>query len=232
LQKLTFILGLTATSLLATTLAPKAFGQSLPEIPSQEIVSQESTNQEIITPLYVPDAESKTSEDLHSAEVLFDSPDSENSPDGTLAQSDIELGRLAKSNYSYISVGVNIGFDSDGLSVGDTGFAIDSKIALSSNFSIRPSAIIAQESALLIPITYDFRFQDKETFEYEPITPYLGVGGYASTDELNEFGFLITGGLDYKLSDSFVANTHLNVGIGDSTEVGLVFGVGYIFSGE
>lgn len=227
MQKLTFILGLTATSLLTTALAPKAFSQSLPEIPSQEIIGQET-----IIPLYVPNAEEEKSEDLHSAEVLFDSPDSENIPDGTLAQSDIELGRLAKSNYSFIGVGVNIGFDSDGFSIGDTGFAIDSKIALGSNFSIRPSAIIAQESAFLLPVTYDFRFQDKETFEYEPITPYLGVGGYATTDELNEFGFLITGGLDYKLSDSFIANTHLNVGIGDSTEVGLVFGVGYIFSGE
>jgi hypothetical protein len=231
LHKLALFLGLTTTSLLATTLVPNAYSQSLPSVTNPEVTSQE-TNPKTIIPLYVPPSENEIFENRNSAEYLFNAPGSENNPDGTMAQSDIELGRLAKSNYSFLGVGVNIGFDSDGFSIGDTGFTVDSKIAIGNNVSLRPSVIIADESALLVPISYDFRFQDEETFEYNPITPYLGAGVYVTTDEANEFGGLITGGLDYKLSDSLIANTHINFGIGDSTEVGLTFGVGYIFSGE
>jgi hypothetical protein len=230
LQKLAFILGLAATNLLAVVFAPNVQSQSLPSVPNVKITEEVVVSPTI--PLYVPPETNEALENRHSAELLFDSANSEEEPDETLAQRDIELGRLAKSNYSFLGVGVNVGFDSEGFTIGDTGFAVDSKIALTSNISIRPSAIFADESAFLLPISYDFRFQDKETFEYNPITPYLGVGAYATTDDNNEFGFLATGGLDYKLSDSFIANTHINVGFGDETEVGLVFSVGYIFSGK
>jgi hypothetical protein len=230
LQKLAFILGLATTNLLAVVFAPNVQSQSLPSVPNVKITEEVVVSPTI--PLYVPPETNEALENRHSAELLFDSANSEEEPDETLAQRDIELGRLAKSNYSFLGVGVNVGFDSEGFTIGDTGFAVDSKIALTSNISIRPSAIFADESAFLLPISYDFRFQDKETFEYNPITPYLGVGAYATTDDNNEFGFLATGGLDYKLSDSFIANTHINVGFGDETEVGLVFSVGYIFSGK
>jgi hypothetical protein len=231
LRKLALVLGVTATSLLATTLAPNAYSQSLPSVTNPEVTSPEINSEKII-PLYVPPSENETLENYNSAEYLFNAPGSENNPDGTVAQSDIELGRLAKSNYSFLGVGVNIGLDKDGLTIGDTGFTVDSKIAIGNNVSLRPSVIIANESAFLLPISYDFRFQDKETFEYEPITPYVGAGVFVTTDDTNSVGALLTAGLDYKLSDSLIANTHINLGVGGNTEVGLTFGVGYIFSGD
>jgi hypothetical protein len=50
-----------------------------------------------------------------------------------------------------------------------------------------------------------------------------------STGDDDNFGFLISGGVDVPLSTNFTATAGLNVGFVDGAEVGLLVGVGYTF---
>jgi hypothetical protein len=52
-----------------------------------------------------------------------------------------------------------------------------------------------------------------------------------STGDDSTIGALITGGVDVPLSSQFTATAAVNVGFVDETEVGLLIGVGYTFSG-
>ncbi|MEG3861579.1 hypothetical protein [Microcoleus sp. herbarium12] len=143
----------------------------------------------------------------------------------------IRPGRATRSGPSYVGIGGNIGFGGDS-ALGDTSFAIISKIGLTSNFSVRPSVLFRDNLTLLVPVTYDFVSQDAvEVSDDFVITaaPYAGAGVVLSTGDNGHFGFLITGGVDVPLSRNFTATAGLNVGFLDGAEVGLLVGVGYTF---
>ena len=143
----------------------------------------------------------------------------------------IRPGRATRSGPSYIGIGGNLGFGGDS-ALGDTSFAIISKIGLTSNFSVRPAVLFRDNVTVLVPVTYDFVSQNAvEVSDDFVITaaPYVGAGVALSTGDNGHFGFLISGGVDVPLSSNFTATAGLNIGFLDGAEVGLLLGVGYTF---
>lgn len=143
----------------------------------------------------------------------------------------VRPGRSTRSGPSYIGIGGNLGFGGD-TALGDSSFAIISKIGLTSNFSVRPTVLFRDNVTVLIPVTYDFVSQNAvEVSDDFVITaaPYAGAGVAFSTGDDSHFGFLISGGVDVPLSSNFTATAGLNIGFLDGAEVGLLLGVGYTF---
>ncbi len=143
----------------------------------------------------------------------------------------IRPGRATRSGPSYIGIGGNLGFGGDS-ALGDTSFAIISKIGLTSNFSVRPSVLFRDNVTVLLPVTYDFVSQDAVEISDDFVitaAPYAGAGVALSTGDNGHFGFLISGGVDVPLSSNFTATAGLNIGFLNGTEVGLLLGVGYTF---
>jgi hypothetical protein len=154
-----------------------------------------------------------------------------NSGDVKIAQSDIEPGTANYSGGSYIGVAGNIGF-TGGDALGRGNFAVISKIGLSKSISLRPAAIIGDETNFLVPITYDFSNISADPLQVLPFRPYLGAGIDISTAKNSDVGLLITGGVDVPISRGFIGNAGINASIKDKkTDVGLIIGVGYSFPG-
>jgi len=85
---------------------------------------------------------------------------------------------------------------------------------------------------ILIPITYDFSFNPADAFaEPLPIAPYIGAGIGIETSNEADVGFLLTGGVDFPVTSQFTATAAVNAMFGNETDVGLVLGVGYNFTG-
>jgi len=97
---------------------------------------------------------------------------------------------------------------------------------------VRPSAVIGDNTTVLLPITYDFNFRSADAFsEPLPIAPYVGVGAAYKTGDDSQFAFLVSGGIDVPLTPQFSATAAVNAGFFNQTDVGLLLGVGYNFSG-
>ena len=154
--------------------------------------------------------------------------------DPTVAQVDIDPtrvvpGRATRGGSSYIGVAGNIGF-SGATATGGGAFVVNSKIGLTPTVSVRPSVVIGEDVDFLIPVTYDFTFQSDDPFTSIPIAPFAGGGLAISTSSDSNIGFLLTGGVDVPLSREFVANAALNAAfMENTTDVGIVIGVGYTF---
>ena len=156
---------------------------------------------------------------------------SSNEVDTTIAQTDIDPGRTTRGGASYVGIGGNIGLGGD-TALGGGSFVINGKIGLTRSLSVRPTAVIGDDTVFLLPLTYDFTIRQPDPFEPVRYAPFVGGGVALSTDEDDNIGFLLTGGVDVPLSRQFVANGSINVGfIEDTTEVGLILGVGYTFVG-
>ncbi|MBV6624284.1 MAG: hypothetical protein KI793_15315 [Rivularia sp. (in: Bacteria)] len=140
-------------------------------------------------------------------------------------------GTTTRSGPSYLGVGGFIGFDDDS-ALGDGAFSVISKIGLSRNFSIRPSALIDDDAVFLIPVTVDFPVDDLADTGVQRISvaPYFGAGISINTDEDADVGFLLTGGVDVPVSRTLTATGGVNIGFSDdNADVGLLLGVGYNF---
>ncbi|NJM59771.1 MAG: hypothetical protein HC849_05520 [Oscillatoriales cyanobacterium RU_3_3] len=158
-------------------------------------------------------------------------PTAAETPKTEVAQDNVRVGRSTRSGPSYIGIGGNLGFGGDS-ALGDSSFAVISKIGLTTNFSVRPTVLFRDELTILVPVTYDFVSRDAvEVTDDFVITaaPYLGAGVAVSTGDNGNLGFLISGGVDVPLSSNFTATAGLNVGFLDGAEVGLLLGVGYTF---
>ncbi|MBD2364402.1 hypothetical protein H6G36_25035 [Anabaena minutissima FACHB-250] len=150
----------------------------------------------------------------------------------TVAQSDINVGRRTRGGSSYIGVAGNIGISGGDSSLGDGNFAAISKIGLTNAISVRPSAIFGDNTTILIPVTYDFTFQEADPFgEALAIAPYIGVGAAIKTGDNSQTAVLVSGGVDVPLNAQFTATAAVNAGFFDETDIGLLVGVGYNFSG-
>ena len=148
-----------------------------------------------------------------------------------VAQGTLGIGRPTRSGPSYIGAGVNVGVGGD-TGLGGTNFAINSKIGLTNTLSVRPAVIFGDDTAFLVPVTYDFRFARDVPFETDlPFAPFAGGGVIFTTSDNDNVGFLLTGGVDVPLSNRLTANATVNAAFKDETEVGLLFGVGYTFPG-
>ncbi|MEM8637587.1 MAG: hypothetical protein AAGG51_02035 [Cyanobacteria bacterium P01_G01_bin.54] len=141
--------------------------------------------------------------------------------------------------WSYIGVGAGIG--REGVSqLGRGSFVANAKVALDSSLSLRPAVWAGDQVAITLPLSYDIQISGSDPFEPARFHPFLGAGVLFTTDADDDtddnagdnFGALVMGGLDVRLSDEWVFNTSANFGfLDDRTEIGIVLGVGYVFSG-
>ncbi len=141
----------------------------------------------------------------------------------------INPGRATRSGSSYIGVGGNIGIGGD-TGIGSGSFSVLSKVGLTRNFSARPSVLFGDNTTILLPVTVDFPSQNVEISRFN-IAPYIGGGAIISTGDDSNVGVLLTGGVDVPINPRFTATAGVNVGFVDQTDVGVILGVGYNFSG-
>ncbi|GAB4234924.1 MAG: hypothetical protein Kow0049_19180 [Stanieria sp.] len=172
----------------------------------------------------IPAINSNNFQQLTSASNLnntFTSPE--------IAQKDFEVqpGRTTRSGSSYFGIGGNIGIDGE-TAIGDSSFAVISKIGLTDTVSFRPSALISGDATFILPVTVDFFSREVLDAEFS-VAPYVGGGLSLSTGGDDTVGLVATGGLDIPISSVFTANAGVNVKFIDSTDIGLLLGLGYNF---
>jgi hypothetical protein len=145
-------------------------------------------------------------------------------------EQEIIPGRATRSGSSYIGAGGNIGLGGR-TTISEGSFAVFSKIGLTRNLSVRPAALIGDNTVVLVPVTLDFPLQSLTEMGEEQISvaPYLGAGAAISTGQDNTLGLLISGGVDVPVSRQLTATAGVNVGFIDETEIGLLLGIGYNF---
>ncbi len=150
-----------------------------------------------------------------------------------VAQSNVDLGRATRGGRSYLGVAANIGIERGESSLGDGNFALVSKIGLTNTFSARPGVVFGDSTTILLPVTYDFSFsQPNDIFnEPLPVSPFVGVGAAIKTSNDTKIAPLVTVGIDVPLNQQFTATASVNAGFFDRTDVGVLLGVGYNFSG-
>ncbi|MBD2355155.1 S-layer homology domain-containing protein [Tolypothrix sp. FACHB-123] len=142
----------------------------------------------------------------------------------------VSPGRTTLGGPSYIGVGGNIGLTgNNSLSVGN--FSVISKIGLTRNISVRPSAVFGDNTLVLVPVTLDFARQaDTVTGQSRfPIAPFIGAGVAIDTSGDTEVAFMATGGVDIPIANRFTLTGSVNAAFFDETSVGLILGVGYNF---
>ncbi len=138
------------------------------------------------------------------------------------------IGRATRGGRSYIGVAANFGITGDS-ALSDTNFTVISKLGITRNFSIRPSAVISDSPVVLVPITFDFAPRSYVPGGFPPIAPYIGAGVAIDTGNDGDVGALITGGIDVPLGRRFTANGSVNAAFLNDTDVGIVLGIGYNF---
>lgn len=148
-----------------------------------------------------------------------------------VAQVDINPGRTTRGGSSYIGVAGNIGLGGDS-ALSEGSFMVISKIGLTRTISVRPSVAIEDDPVVLVPLTYDFNFRTADAFEDTfSVAPYVGSGVAIETSDDPDVGLLLTGGVDVPLNTNFTATAGVNAAFLDDTDVGLMLGVGYNFTG-
>lgn len=149
---------------------------------------------------------------------------------GTPTTGEVSPGRTTLGGPSYIGVGGNIGLTgANALSVGN--FSVISKIGLTRNISVRPSAVFGDNTLVLVPVTLDFA-QQRDTVTGQtrfPIAPFIGAGVAIDTSGDTDVAFMATGGVDIPIANRFTLTGSVNAAFFDETSVGLILGVGYNF---
>ncbi|MFL9449617.1 hypothetical protein AB0758_00500 [Tolypothrix bouteillei VB521301_2] len=154
-----------------------------------------------------------------------------NEASNEVAQVDVNPGRTTRGGSSYIGIAGNIGLGGDS-AIGEGSFMVISKVGLTRNVSLRPSVAVEDDPVVLVPLTYDFNLRREDVFEETfSVAPYVGAGVAIETSDDADVGLLLTGGLDVPLNNNFTANAAVNAAFLDETDVGLVLGVGYNFTG-
>ncbi len=138
-----------------------------------------------------------------------------------LAQSRRRTGSTA-ANSSFVGIGGDIGY------ADDISFAVISKIAFTNRLAVRPSVLIGEDVAVLVPVTYDFRQYAPEAGGFQFI-PYGGVGAaYNSSDDSDsDINLLLSAGVDVPVSRRFTVNAQANLGVFNDTDFGVTVGAGY-----
>ena len=134
-----------------------------------------------------------------------------------MAVSAAQASAQSANDYNYVGIGGS-----------DEGFVINGKATLSDSLSLRPAALTEfDDFTFLIPVTYDFN--PPSQVGEDRILPFAGGGVRIDTEGDENFGLLLTGGADYRITDSWVANGSANVSFIGDTEFDFVVGVGYSF---
>jgi hypothetical protein len=148
-----------------------------------------------------------------------------------VSQAVISPGRSTRSGPSYLGIAGNIGLGGD-TTLGDSGFAVISKIGLTRNISARPGVVIGDnDPAILLPVTIDFPISSVlETGELNlEAAPFVGGGIAISTGSDSLVRPLISAGIDVPVASRITATAAVNFAFFDDTEVGLILGAGYSF---
>lgn len=151
----------------------------------------------------------------------------------TLEEESVELAQARRRtrgnarSQNFIGVGADFG------TADDVSFAVISKFNLSEQLALRPSVLIGDDFAVLVPLTYEFQSSTLDGFQ---VSPYAGVGASYVEDNNNnnnnsEFGLLLSAGVDVPISRRFTINGQLNyAGIfSNSSNFGGTVGIGYSF---
>ncbi|MBW4643068.1 MAG: S-layer homology domain-containing protein [Goleter apudmare HA4340-LM2] len=205
--------------------------QTLEDAPINVKVDQ-AANQIVINDARVIQANVQASNGVIHAinEVLIPPTLTGQQPPTETPTTDVSPGRTTLGGPSYIGVGGNIGLTgTNALSVGN--FTVISKIGLTRNISLRPSAIFGDNTLVLIPVTLDFAPQTTaqaagRTFS---IAPFIGAGVAIDTTRDTDLAFLLSGGVDVPLGSRFTATGAVNAAFFNDTSVGLTLGIGYNF---
>ncbi len=119
-----------------------------------------------------------------------------------------------------------------GIGGGDDGFVVNGKLTLNDNISVRPSVATdfnfndSEDVSYLLLLTYDLNAVDANGSVY----PFVGTGIGGGLGNNSTVEFALSGGVDYRISDRWVANGAVSyLPFADSNEVGFTLGVGYTF---
>lgn len=139
-----------------------------------------------------------------------------------LAAAPLAAFAQAAPDYNYFGVGG-----------GDEGFAVNGKLSLSDNLSVRPAVSTdfdfddGEDVAYVLPITYDFNAVDPDGRLY----PFLGAGINGELGDDSTIEAAVTGGADYRFNDKWLVNGSVvwsPFQDGDD-DVDFVAGIGYSF---
>lgn len=186
--------------------------------------------------------------DLGQSSEVGLAPDSQPSPattGGWLPAPSNEMAQTFDRNlfvnqpWSYVGAGLGIGVNGHTQLSQGSGI-VNAKIALNSSLSLRPAVWFANQVAIALPLSYDIHLAGADPFEPAKFHPFIGGGLLFTVDSdtnttdntEDNVGPMLMGGVDVRLSDEWVLNTSANFGfIDDRTEIGIILGVGYVFSG-
>lgn len=145
---------------------------------------------------------------------------------GSIALASTAHAQSAPTDYNYVGLGVGVG----DVGNSDVGLAVNSKVTVGNNISVRPGVITDfdfedGQTAFNIPVTYDFNPVTRNG----KLLPYAGGGIAFTTGDDSDVGPLLTAGVDYRVTDQVTLNGAVNWSIYDDSQVNGVFGVGYTF---
>ena len=215
----------TSASLLQSKPSASVVAQAQPTYPGTTTPTTPSTE-----PAY-PGTTTPTTPSTEPAYPGTTTPTQETTP--TEPSSGIQPGRATRGGSSYIGIGGNIGVTGDDTALSEFNFTVLSKIGITNAVSVRPSAVIGDNTTILIPVTYDFSTRPTPT-DVGPISsfaPYIGGGLGITTGDTSDVGPMLTAGVDVPLNNQFTATAGVNAGFFDDVSLGVAIGVGYNFGG-
>ena len=198
-----------------------------------------SVNSELVTPqnfVPVPGTTATSSAVLTrehpQSNAQYPQTNQKSSISSDVAQADIEFGAPNRGGSSYVGIAGNLGLGGDS-ALGDGNFMVISKVGLTDKLSVRPSLVLGDDTVILVPVTYDFAFEQVADPFSDPLpfAPYVGAGLALEAGGDSQLSFLISGGVDLPLSEKFTATAAVNAAFFNETDIGLSVGVGYNFDG-
>lgn len=132
---------------------------------------------------------------------------------------------------SYIGIGGNIGLGGESTSLGDGGFSLLGRTAITDNISLHTSSVFGDDGVSAFALTLGIPVY-KGDRDLELFYPFVG-GGIAVEDFFGDFSVdaLVTTGVDVPILRRLTGTVRLNFGFAeDDTDIGLLLGVGYNFS--
>lgn len=131
--------------------------------------------------------------------------------------------RAVRRNTDFVGIGADFGY-ADSVS-----FAVISKLSLADQIALRPSVLIGDDFAVLVPVTYEFSRFSTDVSGFQ-IRPYAGVGAsYVDSDDNSDINLLLSAGADAPISRNLTLNAQANLGVFNDTDFGVTVGVGYNF---
>ena len=127
----------------------------------------------------------------------------------------------------FVGIGADIG------TTDDLSFAVVSKLSVRPQIAVRPSVLVGDGFAVLLPVTYEFSRFNTDAGGFQ-IRPYAGVGAsYVDSNDSSDLGLLVSGGVDVPVSQRFTVNAQANYAgvFSDNENFGVTVGVGYNFGG-